>query len=201
MAHDPTRPTKVHQSHVRRLAGGAARTRFVRFLVPLLLLASLAACGTAASPSIAGPVEPGERIGHFLVFRGEQDADVLYPFDLSRNCASRGGEEVYSCTVEVGQSINVATGIYDDTAPAPSIATDKLEQDWSAYEYELTIDDRPVDLQAFGYVDVFHPIRGVIRFWNVVVTSETAGELSVHDSGVAHGQPFESTTTYRVTAP
>lgn len=57
--------------------------------------------------------------------------------------------------------------------------------------------DRPVDLQAFGTIDYNHPQVGMIRFANVVISTDKAGEITVKDSGVFdNGDPFQSTSTY-----
>jgi hypothetical protein len=90
----------------------------------------------------------------------------------------------------VGTKVNVATGVYDDTYSG------KLDERWSSYNIELFIDNHPVNLQAFGSIDVKQSMVGMIRFWNVVIIANKSGEITIHETGVDKGKPFDSTTTY-----
>lgn len=139
-------------------------------------------------------IRPGDMVGDFLVTTGEE-GKFIYGFE--GDCSKQASEqnENYSCKLTVGEIINVTTGIYDDTNSG------KLDEYWSNSNYQLFIEGRPVDLQAFGTVEYTHPVVGVIRFWNVVASTSKPGEINTTDSGVAGGDAFESNTTYVFSAP
>jgi hypothetical protein len=65
----------------------------------------------------------------------------------------------------------------------------------------MSINDRPVNLKAFGSIDRQHPTVGMMRFWNVVIGADKPGEITVHSKGVVGGDPFEDTTTYVFVSP
>ena len=156
---------------------------------PLIILVAgwLVSCvktDSSASES-SEKLKPGDQIGNFRILKGEE-GKVTYGYDLV--CNEMEGN--IACKASVGLPVNVSTGIYDDTYSG------KLEEVWSGFTYELWIEDRPVDLEAFGTAEITHPMVGVIRYWNVVITTSQEGEITVRDSGIADGNPFESTTTF-----
>jgi len=158
------------------------------FLMACLMIA----CAKPTEPS--GMIEPGDKVGDFLVTTGEE-GNFTYGFDL--DCSEEGSEQKadLSCKSTVGDIVNITTGIYDDTHSG------KLEEYWSNSNYQLFIEGRPVDLQAFGTVEYKHPVVGVIRFWNVVISTHKPGEINVHDLGVAGDLTFEYTSSYAFSAP
>jgi hypothetical protein len=151
----------------------------------------LSACASATTQTGNKMIKPGDRIGDFLITTGKE-GDVTYTWELG--CTEQG-KDIYSCQATAGTKINISVGIYDDTFRG------KLEEVWSGHTYELFIENRPVNLQAFGTIDINHPKVGKMRHWNVVVLTDKPGEITLHDSGVVHGEPFESTMTYTFTAP
>jgi hypothetical protein len=76
-----------------------------------------------------------------------------------------------------------------------------LDTLWSEHTYQLLINDRPVNLDAFGSVDVLQPQVGKMRHWNLVIVADKPGEITTRDSGVVDDNPFEQTTTYTFNAP
>jgi hypothetical protein len=150
--------------------------RLVVFLCLFLVGSMTAAC--AKSADSAGDkstmIEPGDKIGNFLIATGVQ-GNFTYGFNVE--CSEPGADNTYSCKATMGQVINVSTGLVDDTK------TGKLDEVWSHSNYQMFINDRPVDLQAFGTIDYTHPQVGVIRFANVVITTNQPGEITVRDSG------------------
>jgi hypothetical protein len=160
---------------------------------------SLGACAKGTSqPSgetvqpAAEAIKPGEKIGDFLITTGEGD-EVTYTWDL--DCVKTGEGEIYSCKVPAGTKVNLSVGIYDDTFKG------KLDEVWAGHTYEMFIENRPVSLQDFGSIDVNQPQVGQMRHWNVVVSTDKPGEITLRDAGVVHGEPFESTMTYVFSAP
>ena len=138
-------------------------------------------------------IEPGDKIGKFLITTGVR-GNCTYGFDI--DCSEPGTDNTYSNKATVGQAVNVSTGLYDTTASG------KVDEVWTHSKYQMFINDRPVDLHAFGTIDYTHPHFGVIRFVNVVIFASKAGEITVRDSGVFNnGEPFASTSSYVFSQP
>jgi len=153
----------------------------------------LVGCSQTKPTESSELIRPGDMVGDFMVTQGEE-GKFIYGFEA--DCSKQAGQnENYSCKLTVGEIINFTTGIYDDTK------TDKLDEYWSSSNYQLFVEGHPVDLQAFGTVEYTHPVVGVIRFWNVVVSTSKPGEIVTSDSGLAHDDPFEATTTFTFSAP
>ena len=168
--------------------------RLARFALIVLVASLLASCAKPnSSPAdTSEKIEPGDKIGNFLITTGEE-GKVTYGFDL--DCGNEEDKENMSCKSTVGKQVNISLGIYDGTHSG------KLEEKWAGFTYELFVEDRPIDLQAFGTAEVTHPVVGVIRYWNVVITASKPGKIAIRDSGVEDGTPFESTTTLTFSAP
>ena len=163
------------------------------FLTLIVLFAVIVgACAGATQEPTIEAINPGDKIGDFLITTGDEEV-VASSFD--QKCSKQGDEEKYICENIVGKDINASLGIYDDQY------TGKLDELWSNHTYEMTINDRPVNLQAFGSIDRKHPTVGMMRHWNVVIVANKPGEITVHSKGVAGGDPFEDTTTYVFIAP
>jgi hypothetical protein len=160
----------------------------------LLMAGVLIACAQPKPTESSEIIRPGEKVGDFLVTTGEE-GNFTYGFDV--DCSEEGSEQkaTNSCKSTVGDIVNITTGIYDDTHSG------KLDEYWSKSNYQLFIEGRPVDLQAFGTLEYKHPVVGVIRFWNVVISTSKPGILTVNDSGVAGGDAFEYTSMYTFSAP
>src|SRR4030043_666034 len=148
----------------------------------------LVACAQTKPPESRGLIRPGDMVGDFLVTTGEE-GKFTYGFNVDCSEEVSGQETNQSCKSSVGEVVNISTGIYDDTKSG------KLDEYWSNSNYQLSIEGRPVDLQAFGTVEYNHPIVGVIRFWNVVISTSKPGEITTRDSGVAGGEAFGNRTT------
>jgi hypothetical protein len=165
------------------------------FLSILLFMTMTAACAkTTGSTEVKNTmIEPGDKIGDFLITTGVQ-GNFTYGFDI--DCSTLGAENTYSCTASVGKAVNVSTGLYDTTNSG------KLAEVWAHSKYQMFINDRQVDLPAFGTIDYTHPQVGVIRFANVVITASKPGEITVRDAGLYdNGGPFASTSTYVFSQP
>jgi hypothetical protein len=166
----------------------------VLFSVALFLLISVACTKTASTPGGNNSmIEPGDKIGDFLITTGVT-GKFTYGFDIA--CSDLSVKNTYSCKAAVGQAINVSTGLNDSTGGG------KLDEVWARSNYQLFINDHPVDLKAFGTIDYIHPVMGTIRFANVVIIASKPGEITVRDTGVFdNGDPFTSTSTYVFSKP
>ncbi len=163
-------------------------------IIALLVMILATACAGGGSAGITNnPIEPGDKIGDFVITTGQQ-GNFTYGFSI--DCSEPGPDNAYSCKATVGEVINVSTGIADTTGKG------NLDEIWSHSNYQMFIDDRPVDLAAFGTIDYNHPQVGTIRFANVVISNSIAGAITVKDSGVFdNGDPFQSTSTYVYSKP
>jgi hypothetical protein len=163
------------------------------YVILLVMFAfPLGACAKGTAQPVDEPIKPGEKIGDFLITKGEGD-EVTYTWDL--DCVKTGEGEIYSCKATAGTKVNLSVGIYDDTFSG------KLDDVWADHTYQMFIENRPVSLEDFGSIDVNQPQVGKMRHWNVVVSTDKPGEITLRDSGVVHGEPFESTMTYVFSAP
>ena len=152
----------------------------------------LSACGEATSQPADEMINPGDNIGDFLITAGEEE-NVTFGFDL--DCIKGEGEN-YACKASVGEQVIISIGLYDDTYSG------KLDERWSKLTaYQILIVDRPVNLQAFKTIEVTHPLVGVIRYWNVVIIASKPAKITVYESGLDDGKPYESTTTYTFSEP
>jgi hypothetical protein len=167
--------------------------KLVSLTLLVIVMLTLGACAGTTSEPTDEMINPGDRIGDFLVTTGKE-GDVIYSWELV-GCTEHGREEPYFCEATVGTKINISIGIYEDT----SVGT--LDELWSDHTYELLIENRPVNLQAFGFIEVNHPYVGKMRHWNIVIITDKSGELSLRDSGMVGGDSFESSRTYIFSEP
>lgn len=135
-------------------------------------------------------INPGDRIGDFLITIREGD-DVVYITNL--HCPFDGSTE--TCERPVGIKINVSQGFYPGSGKTP------FEDAWSGQTYEMIIQGRPVNLQAFGYDEWKHPIAGTIRVWNVVIVANGPGSILAESNGIFDGESWSYTAKIDFTEP
>jgi hypothetical protein len=167
----------------------------VRLAPPMFFVLLLVSCASAAPlPAGAGkPIEPGDRIGDFTVTKGDGEG-ILYRWN--GDCSEQtGAEDLVSCKANVGAKANVSIGFYDESF------TGKLDSLWADHTYEMSIEGRPVNLKAFGSIDVPHPQVVKLRAWNVVLLADKPGEVTIHSKGVVDSDPFTETLTYTFSTP
>jgi hypothetical protein len=158
-----------------------------------LFVIILGACAKTAPEISEGMINPGDKIGDFLITTGDGE-DVIFVTKL--HCPYDSSTETESCEQPVGTKVNVSQGIFAD----PSIGK-TLDELWSEQTHEMIIDGRPVNLQAFGSVDFYNPMVGTVRVWNVVIVTNKPGKLTAHSTGVVGGDPWNYTAIITFTAP
>ncbi len=164
---------------------------YISVIVVLIIL--LAACSPGAVSSEGKSIEPGDRIGDFTINSGVEGS---FTYGFAVECSEPGQGNSYTCQAKVSEAINVSTGLRDSTGAS------NLDTVWKNANYQIYINDQPVDMAAFGTIDYNHPTAGVIRFANVVISTDKPGQITVGDSGVYdNGDPFSSTSTYVFTIP
>lgn len=149
---------------------------------------------TQIAPENAVMIQPGDVIRDFLITTGAGD-EITYLWELDSRCVQGRDPNIDSCEISFNTKMNVSWGVYDDTSSG------LLDENWADHTYEMYIDGRPVNLQAFGSIDVIHPQVGPMRHWNVVIIPKRPGEITVYSKGVVGGEPFEGSTTYTFSAP
>jgi hypothetical protein len=164
-------------------------------LVEILLVA----CNVSGpiQPGEGDPIRPGDKVGNFTITNGGQEAARnLIAYMDSGNCKQQGSQEIYICQIATGEKHILSPGIYSDLASGKS-----LDSIWDAHTMEMFIDNRPVDLAAFGSIEAMHPRVGPMRFHDIAIQTDKPGEIVVRTSGVIHDKSYEDTTTYRANAP
>jgi hypothetical protein len=166
----------------------------VYLLLVMLFVLILGACAKATSPSNDGMINPGDKIGDFLITSGNSE-DIIYAAKL--HCPYDSSTGIESCEQPVGTKFNVGEGVYDDNPSSGKT----LDEYWSEQTHEMFIEGRPVNLHAFGSVDFNNPMVGTVRVWNVVIVTDKPGKISAHSKGVVGGDPFDYTAVITFTAP
>lgn len=111
------------------------------------------------SQPIEGMINPGDKTGDFLFSIGGND-DITYSWELLQGERCTGQDFFHkSCTLDMGTTANIAFGFYDDDVNSG----ETLDETRSGLTYEMMIDGHPVNLQAFGSVDVTQPQVGTMR--------------------------------------
>lgn len=170
------------------------------YLILLMLIAIiLGACAKAmqepvdkATPQfIAEMINPGDKIGDFLITTSD-DENVIYTTKV--HCPFDPSTKSETCEIDIGVKVNVALGVYGDSV-------EKLDAYWSGQTYMMTIEGRPVNLQAFGSIDITHPVVVKMRLWNVVVVTDKPGKITIQHSGEMAGESMEGTIILNYDAP
>jgi len=146
---------------------------------------------TATSQPINEMINPGDKIGDFLVTTGDDDK-VLYTTKI--HCPFNQNTMTETCEIPIGTKVNVGLGVYGDKL-------EELDAYWSDQSYEMTIDGRAVNLQAFGSIDIPDPIVHTMRLWNVVIVSDKPGKITIQHSGEMAGDSAQGTNILVYTMP
>jgi hypothetical protein len=154
-----------------------------------LLAIFLCGCSTVSQVSV-GPIAPGDHVDDF-VFSTADEKIAGFPHNYT--CTENGND--LTCKTTAGTRVNISPSFYDDTFKG------RIEELWSGMTYEMVIGGRPVNLQAFGYIDVPNPAVGSVRKWNVAMVTEKPGEIVVHHSVVFDGKPDDFSVTWTFTEP
>lgn len=160
-------------------------------LIFILFLSMLAACNSN------GPIQPDDKVGVFTVTQGGEEAvqKVIGSWG-SQSCQQQVEDSTWTCQLATGEKANISVGVYSENPAEKS-----LDTIWDEHTFELLINDRPVDLAAFGTLDVTHPYVGQMRWYDIAIQADQPGEIVVRSDGVVNGKAFTDTTTYVVTEP
>ena len=167
--------------------------KFVYLTLIVLFAFILSSCAKADSESVDEKIKPGDKIGDFLITTST-DEGVFYTANV--HCLFDQATMTETCEIPVGTKVNSALGAYGD-----NYSGENLEVYWSDQTYGMTIDGRPVDLQAFGFIDITNPMVGKMRLWNVVIVTDKPGTITIDHSGEIAGGSQEGTNVLIYTVP
>jgi hypothetical protein len=176
--------------------------KLASLLLIILAVSILAGCSpneqTQSSDKVGGlPIKPGDTVDGFTVTTaGEEAVQKIFDFWESDSCKQQGNVEIYICQIATGEKVVISLGIYADRNSGKS-----METVWDEHTYEIFINDRPVDLAAFGSIDSLHPRVGPMRLWNIAIQADKPAEIVVRGKGMVHGKPVGDTTTYIASEP
>ena len=163
-------------------------------ILVILFSVILSACAKTTPDQVEGMINPGDKIGDFLITTGESE-DVIYVSKL--HCPYDSNTRIESCEQPIGTKINVGLGIYGDSTSGGKT----VDEYWSEQIHEMYIEGRPVNLPAFGSIDFNNPVVGMVRVWNVIIVTDKPGKITAHSTGVVGGEPFDYTAIVTFTTP
>jgi len=180
------------RSDLHHLQRRMTMKKSVHLSLSVLCIFLLIACEKEKTQSSPEVINPGDKIGNFLITTGDSEGVTFMTF---LHCAVSNDTE--TCEVPVGTKINVSNGIYD-----PDLSSGmNLDELWSDHTYEMSIEGYPVNLKAFGSIDKTHPYAGIVRHWNVVVVSDKPGKVTTNYSSVVGEDPYKGTFVVVFKAP
>jgi hypothetical protein len=165
----------------------------IHLLLIALFTLILGACAKAQPQPDDGMIDPGDKIGDFTITTGKGE-DIIYVTQI--HCAWDDSTQTESCEQPVGTKVNVSQGIFADRSNGKT-----LDELWSGQTHEMTIEGRPVNLQAFGTAEFTNPMVGMVRVWNVVIVSDQPGTVTARSNGVVGGESWTYTAIITFTAP
>ena len=170
-----------------------------RICLYLGLLLTLTACQAVGPASSNRMLRPGDTIAGMKLATGAMDAPPLWAF-----CSpTRQEGNVITCECELPVLPSLAIG----NLPFPvNAVADDIE--WSALRWALSIDDRPLDLEAFGTYRYVMPVtlkkpslppEAVKDFtaWDIVLTNLSPGEHTLY--GTAQTETASTLWVIRLT--
>jgi len=121
--------------------------------------------------------QPGETIDDMVITTGIEDAVPLWaicsPKKVNDHSIRADCGELSHANLAIGHTLGVMDLVH------PSIG-------WEELIWEMSLDGRPIDLEAFGIYDFIHPdfpskpspireVFRVLRVWDVVLVNPTPG--------------------------
>jgi hypothetical protein len=162
----------------------------------LIVLGASVSASCATPDSVPTPnqtINPGDKVGDFLITTGDAEGTT---YVCMLHCPFDESTKTESCEFPVGTKVNVGPGFYDDPATGGT-----LDEEWPQQTYKMVIAGRPVNLQAFGSIDITHSIVGKVRNWNVVIVADKPGKIAAHSTGEYNSEPIEYTASLTFSAP
>ena len=131
---------------------------------PILPITPPTLTPTSKAQAIEEMIDPGEKVGDMVVMVGQDEKWIhIFEFCDPLNTGECG-------EVPVINNLFLGYGFITDTSL--QMKTNLEKSSW-----QLFIDGQPVDLPAFGFIDL--NLGRIYRFWNVMVDNVTPGKHTV----------------------
>jgi enterochelin esterase family protein len=140
-------------------------------------------------------IEPGERVGDMALTTAQNEGGTepqLFDFCDPYITESDPATITRECEVPAMPYYFIGYGIFADT-------TSELDAQWPTMAWELILDGHPVNLAAFGTMDLDWGQQ--FRFWNVVLENPTPGEHTIRYTFSEFGDPTDATWVFTVASP
>jgi hypothetical protein len=127
--------------------------------------------GGESGNTVGNMIEPGDQIGDMVVTTGQPGDPEIWNF-----CDPYlAGPGIYTreCELPAIPNLQIGSGNLADTAELQNL-------EWQAQTWELTLDDQPINLSAFGTLPDQNILEGgralTLRQWNVVLDNPIPGQ-------------------------
>ncbi len=142
-----------------------------RLFLPVLIVGILFLGTACARPS--GLLKPGDRIGDMVVVKATPDAYRVWDhckFPPDTPDPRPPGTYSFNCQVPPRKVLWINEGWY---------AKDQQTRDdnWRTFTFEMYIDDRQVDLEAFGTIDGARPDGASYREFNLALENASGKHI------------------------
>lgn len=154
------------------------------------------AAPSASSTAEPEGLKPGDRVGE-LVLKSAQDEGAI-PALLWDYCDpalgdSQGKPAFKECAVPQLSYLFIGSGSGGNSR----MTTEELDAIWEGLEWALYIEDQPVELEAFGTIDVWD---NSLRLWNIGFENPAQGEYRLRYAVSAADMPeLKIETTWTIT--
>jgi hypothetical protein len=137
-------------------------------LIFFAMFANLLAGCAKATPEAAASLKPGDRVGDMLLNTRPPASMEVSIFNYCNPLlpGSPASTITRQCSVPEMPYISIGFGEYSTTQ-------EELDVAWQSKSWELYLDGYPIDLSAFGTVDL--DMGQKIRIWNVGLENLTPG--------------------------
>lgn len=145
------------------------------------LQATLPAMTSTMAATPGTPLEPGDKVGTLgvRVLTDKDMADPNFPgyyiycadHTVQTDAGFQPGSYPTTCTMPPVPVLNIgpAWTVYDPTL---------MDANWAGLTHELSVDGQPIDLPAFGTLDIKHKVT--TRQYKVALENLTVGRHTVH---------------------
>ena len=162
-------------------------------------VATAAPTAVAIAPTAVAKLVPGDRVGDVVLTTIAQPDPTIPAMTDPCNSQNTGEPGVYTFTCSVAASPNLWLGLGWSNPP------DKLEDDWKNITWQAYLEDRELDLPAFGTFDI--PITGSdhkLRGWTVAIADPvpriyTLRMVSTVKNEMSGAKPGTYDFTYKIT--
>lgn len=145
---------------------------------PLFVLLALSACAALPmSPAAPSKLRPGDHVGDMVLQKGSPMGQFIGQLSGCRfpNPVAPGSYTGAECSMRlVGDELRL------DLAGWTTTTQERLENNWPAITYDLYVDDKAVDVTAFGTYDQQNILLGtpssVSRNFDVALVHPTPGK-------------------------